>query len=276
MKKCQNCKNEIKEEDIFCENCGSKTSFSTTFTAEPTIKLEKNKSDDIPEKPFYKNTAFVTIFLLLAIIALASIFSEQTKQNIDAPSERPEQMQKVLEPTIQTTPSQTWVVTELSSAEKNQKLMMDLISPLISKYNYLIKTIDNQLPYWESLSQKYTSTAANLQKLQSVYWRNDVQGVIDQLSYEKELTTKYIDLAKARQGYARGMIGGLNSAYQTYGAAPFDSEFVKIVDDDTNEINGYISQYDMNNINGVTPTLKDRSEKNDVVIKALFQRLQNS
>jgi len=279
MKKCSNCKNETKEGDIFCEGCGSKViPFSTDFTAEPKINLKmketqtskkNDKTEYQSEKPFYKNIAFIIIFIILAGIALTSIFSNKTQQNSPAPV-------STSEPIIKATPPKILIVPEISNTEKNQKLMLQLINPLINKYNYFVKTIDNQLPYWESLNQKYTSTVANLQKLQSVYWRNDVQGVIDQLSYEKELTTKYIDLAKARQGYARGMIGSLNSAYQTYGTAPFDSEFTKTIDDDTKEVDDYILQYDMSNSDGVTQILKARSEKIDTLVKSLFQRLQNS
>src|SRR5680860_294480 len=88
--------------------------------------------------------------------------------------------------------SSTEVSQNRLNTEKNKELMIQLITTLLNKYSFLIKSIEIQLPYWKSLTQKYTNTIANFQKLQSVTWRNDVQGVVDQLLYEKDLLSKYV------------------------------------------------------------------------------------
>lgn len=162
------------------------------------------------------------------------------------------------------------------NTEKNKELTLQLISPLLNKYSFLIKSIEIQLPYWESLNQKYTSIIANLQRLQSVTWRNDVQGVVDQLLDEKDLLSKYVDLAKGRQGYADGMKEGLDSAYKEFGGEPFDNKFTKHINDSISEIDGWILEYDMNSPDSVTATLRARDSKIDILVKALFYRLQNT
>ena len=182
----------------------------------------------------------------------------------------------VSKPIQKTTPPPTQIVPETSNAERNQKLMLQLINPLLNKYTLLTKSIESQLPLWEDTNQLYTSTIANLQKLQSVFWRNDVQGVIDQLLYEKDLLSKYVDLAKGRQGYSGNIIETLNSLLKTHGGESIDTGFIKQINKRISEIDSWILEYDMNNPDSVTATLKMRYSKIDTIVKALFQRLQNS
>ena len=162
------------------------------------------------------------------------------------------------------------------SGKESQTRVLQLINPLLNKYSIFIKSIDTQSSYWESLNQVYSRTIANLQNLQSVSWRNDVQGVIDQLLYEKDLLSKYVDLAKARQSYAKGMIEGYNTAYNKFGTQPLTDGDIKTVNDGISKIDGYISEYNMNNPDSVSATLRARASKIDILVKALFQRLQTS
>lgn len=181
----------------------------------------------------------------------------------------------VIKPTIATPLPLVSNPADMSETESKVR-MLQLINPLLNKYSILIKSIDTQTSFWKSLNQIYISTIANLQKLQSTVWRNDVQGVIDQLLYEKDLLSKYVDLAKARQSYAKGMLEGYNTAYNKFGTQPFDDKFIKTVNDAISKIDGYISEYNMDNPDSVSATLKARASKIDVLVKELFQRLQTS
>jgi len=85
MNHCSSCKTQINKGDIFCEKCGVRVvPFSMEFTSEPTINLEKGLSSESQnienietqtEKPFYEDTAFIIIAIILATVAIVSIFN---------------------------------------------------------------------------------------------------------------------------------------------------------------------------------------------------------
>lgn len=168
------------------------------------------------------------------------------------------------------------VEKRLDNAIKNQEQILELINPLLNKYSLLIEAIETQLPLFESLNQVYTSSIANLRKLQGVIWRNDVDGVINQLLYEEKLLLAYVNQAKARQSFAKGKIESYNSGFKMYGAEPLDDNLRKIVNDNISEADGWLFQYNLNNPDSINATLHARSLEIDKLMSDLFQRLRNT
>ncbi len=159
--------------------------------------------------------------------------------------------------------------------QQNQKKFLELINPLLSRYDFLIKASEISLPYLENGHQRNMNTIASLQNLQIKFFRNDVDSVIKLLMVEEEALLASVDYVKSVQEYAKKMKGVWGEYYNTFGTRPIDANSRKAVNMAMGEIDILLFLFIPDDPNSIFATTSERESKIDEQVRLMFQRLNN-